>query len=166
MKSLTIRRRILASFAAVLVVISIMAIITYVWFLQTEREATSVEKETLPDLYHSTQIMMGQMDAHSLLQEYALQDNPTDKRAFEDTIKAKRDAVQRSMDEYEGTIVSDLDKQNYAVVKDLADQLRQAEAAVLDASRAALAKGEVPNERPAIKNNVEPIFRKLQSAQA
>jgi methyl-accepting chemotaxis protein WspA len=164
MKSLTIRRRILASFAAVLVVISIMAIITYVWFLQTEREATSVEKETLPDLYHSTQIMMGQMDAHSLLQEYALQDNPTDKRAFEDTIKAKRDAVQRSMDEYEGTIVSDLDKQNYAVVKDLADQFRQAEAAVLDASRAALAKGEVPNERPAIKNNVEPIFRKLQSA--
>ncbi|MER8549265.1 MULTISPECIES: methyl-accepting chemotaxis protein [unclassified Mesorhizobium] len=164
MNSLTIRRRILASFAAVLVVMSVMAIITYVWFLQTEQEATSVEKETLPDLYHSTQIMMGQMDAHSLLQEYALQDNPADKRAFETTIKANRDALQRSMDEYEETIESDLDKQNYAVVKDLADQFRQAEAAVLDASRAALAKGEIPNERPAIKNNVEPIFRKLQSA--
>ncbi|ESW64217.1 methyl-accepting chemotaxis protein [Mesorhizobium sp. C280B] len=164
MNSLTIRRRILASFAAVLVVMSVMAIITYVWFLQTEQEATSVEKETLPDLYHSTQIMMGQMDAHSLLQEYALQDNPADKRAFEATIKANRDALQRSMDEYEETIESDLDKQNYAVVKDLADQFRQAEAAVLDASRAALAKGEIPNERPAIKNNVEPIFRKLQSA--
>ncbi|MER9670390.1 methyl-accepting chemotaxis protein [Mesorhizobium sp. M0185] len=164
MNSLTIRRRILASFAAVLVVMSVMAIITYVWFLQTEQEATSVEKETLPDLYHSTQIMMGQMDAHSLLQEYALQDNPADKRAFEATIKANRDALQRSMDEYEETIESDLDKQNYAVVKDLADQFRQAETAVLDASRAALAKGEIPNERPAIKNNVEPIFRKLQSA--
>ncbi|MER9080781.1 methyl-accepting chemotaxis protein [Mesorhizobium sp. M0895] len=164
MNSLTIRRRILASFAAVLVVMSVMASITYVWFLQTEQEATSVEKETLPDLYHSTQIMMGQMDAHSLLQEYALQDNPADKRAFEATIKANRDALQRSMDEYEETIESDLDKQNYAVVKDLADQFRQAEAAVLDASRAALAKGEIPNERPAIKNNVEPIFRKLQSA--
>ncbi|MER9476775.1 methyl-accepting chemotaxis protein [Mesorhizobium sp. M0520] len=164
MNSLTIRRRILASFAAVLVVMSVMAIITYVWFLQTEQEATSVEKETLPDLYHSTQIMMGQMDAHSLLQEYALQDNPADKRAFEATIKANRDALRRSMDEYEETIESDLDKQNYAVVKDLADQFRQAEAAVLDASRAALAKGEFPNERPAIKNNVEPIFRKLQSA--
>ncbi|MER9562952.1 methyl-accepting chemotaxis protein [Mesorhizobium sp. M0571] len=164
MNSLTIRRRILASFAAVLVVMTVMAIITYVWFLQTEQEATSVEKETLPDLYHSTQIMMGQMDAHSLLQEYALQDNPADKRAFEATIKANRDALQRSMDEYEETIESDLDKQNYAVVKDLADQFRQAEAAVLDASRAALAKGEIPNERPAIKNNVEPIFRKLQSA--
>ncbi|MER8524438.1 methyl-accepting chemotaxis protein [Mesorhizobium sp. M1076] len=164
MNSLTIRRRILASFAAVLVVMSVMAIITYVWFLQTEQEATSVEKETLPDLYHSTQIMMGQMDAHSLLQEYALQDNPADKRAFEATIKANRDALQRSMDEYEETIESELDKQNYAVVKDLADQFRQAEAAVLDASRAALAKGEIPNERPAIKNNVEPIFRKLQSA--
>ncbi|MER9094528.1 methyl-accepting chemotaxis protein [Mesorhizobium sp. M0700] len=164
MNSLTIRRRILASFAAVLVVMSVMAIITYVWFLQTEQEATSVEKETLPDLYHSTQIMMGQMDAHSLLQEYALQDNPADKRAFEATIKANRDALQGSMDEYEETIESDLDKQNYAVVKDLADQFRQAEAAVLDASRAALAKGEIPNERPAIKNNVEPIFLKLQSA--
>lgn len=164
MNSLTIRRRILASFAAVLVVMSVMAIITYVWFLQTEQEATSVEKETLPDLYHSTQIMMGQMDAHSLLQEYALQDNPADKRAFEATIKANRDALRRSMDEYEETIESDLDKQNYAVVKDLADQFRQAEAAVLDASRAALAKGEFPNERPAIKNNVEPIFRKLQLA--
>ncbi|MER9964751.1 methyl-accepting chemotaxis protein [Mesorhizobium sp. M0045] len=164
MNSLTIRRRILVSFAAVLVVMSVMAIIAYVWFLQTEQEANRVEKEILPDLYHSTQIMMGQMDAHSLLQEYALQDNPADKRAFEETIKANRDAVQRSMDEYEATIVSDVDKQNYAAVKDVAGQFRQAEAAVLDASRAALAKGEIPNERPAIKNNVEPIFRKLQSA--
>ncbi|MER8492642.1 methyl-accepting chemotaxis protein [Mesorhizobium australicum] len=164
MKSLTIRHRILVSFAAILVVMCVIGVITYVWFLQTQQEATEVEKGILPDLYHSTEIMMGQITAHSLLQEYALQDNPTDKSAVESTIVGNRDRVQRLMDDYERTIISDVDKQNYAVVKDLANQFRQAETAVLDASRAALSKGEAPNERPAIKNTVEPVFLKLQSA--
>lgn len=94
--------------------------------------------------------MMRQMTAHSLLQEYALQDNPSDRRALESTIATNRDQVQRQMDDYEATIVSDVDKRNYAAVKELANQFRQAETAVLDASRAALSKGETPNEGPAI----------------
>ncbi|WP_246681906.1 MCP four helix bundle domain-containing protein [Mesorhizobium sp. B2-4-10] len=91
MTSLTIRHRILVSFAAVLVVMSVIAVIAYAWFLQAEREATEVEKGILPDLYHSTEIMMGQMKAHSLLQEYALQDNPSDKSTLESTIATNRD---------------------------------------------------------------------------
>ncbi|MER9655210.1 methyl-accepting chemotaxis protein [Mesorhizobium sp. M0152] len=164
MMKLTIRHRILISFAAILVVMCVIGMIAYVWFLQTQQEATEVEKGILPDLYHSTEIMMGQMTAHSLLQEYALQDSPTDKRALEGTIATNRADVQQLMDDYERTIVSDVDKQNYAIVKDLANQFRQAETAVLDASRAAMSKGEIPNERPAIKDAVEPIFVKLQSA--
>lgn len=164
MMNLTIRHRILISFAAILVVMCVIGIIAYVWFLQTQQEATEVEKGILPDLYHSTEIMMGQMTAHSLLQEYALQDSPTDKRELEGTIATNRANVQQLMDDYERTIVSDVDKQNYAIVKDLANQFRQAETAVLDASRTAVSKGETPNERPAIKDAVEPIFLKLQSA--
>ena len=38
MKSLTIRRRILISFVAILAVMSAMAGASYFWFLQTERE--------------------------------------------------------------------------------------------------------------------------------
>ncbi|TRC73903.1 methyl-accepting chemotaxis protein [Mesorhizobium sp. WSM4307] len=164
MKSLTIRHRILVSFAAVLVVMSVIAVIAYAWFLQTQQEATEVEKGILPDLSHSTEIMIGQMTAHSLLQEYALEDNPSDKRTLESAIASNRDQVQRRMDDYEAKIVSDVDKQNYAAVKELANQFRQTETAVLDASRAALSKGETPNERTAIKNTVEPVFLKLQSA--
>ncbi|PBB22031.1 MULTISPECIES: methyl-accepting chemotaxis protein [unclassified Mesorhizobium] len=164
MKSLTIRHRILVSFAAVLVVMSVIAVIAYAWFLQTQQEATEVEKGILPDLSHSTEIMIGQMTAHSLLQEYALEDNPSDKRTLESAIATNRDQVQRRMDDYEAKIVSDVDKQNYAAVKELANQFRQTETAVLDASRAALSKGETPNERTAIKNTVEPVFLKLQSA--
>ena len=51
MKSLTIRRRILVSFAAVLAVMSAMAAISYLWFVQTEREAARVETNTVPALY-------------------------------------------------------------------------------------------------------------------
>ncbi|RUX44172.1 HAMP domain-containing protein, partial [Mesorhizobium sp. M7A.F.Ca.US.014.04.1.1] len=133
-------------------------------FLQAGQEATEVEKGILPDLYHSTAIMMGQMTAHSLLQEYALQDNPSDRSTLESAITTNRDQVQRSMGDYEATIVSDIDKQNYAVVKELANQFRLAETALLDTSRAALSKGETPNESLAIKNTVEPIFVKLQYA--
>ncbi|ESX24907.1 methyl-accepting chemotaxis protein [Mesorhizobium sp. M0924] len=164
MKSLTIRHRILVSFAAVLVVMSVIALIAYAWFLQAGEEATEVEKGILPDLYHSTEIMTGQMAAHSLLQEYALQDNPSDRSTVENAITTNRNQVQRSMDDYEATIVSDIDKQNYAAVKQLANEFRLAETAVLETSRAALSKGETPNESPAIKNEVEPIFVKLQSA--
>lgn len=44
MKSLTIRHRILVSFAAVLVVMSVIAVVAYAWFLQAEQEAAEVEK--------------------------------------------------------------------------------------------------------------------------
>lgn len=80
MISLTIRRRILLSFVAVLAVMSAMAALSYIWFAEAEREAVSVETKTVPGLYYSAQLMSAWSESRGLTREFLLSDTADEKK--------------------------------------------------------------------------------------
>ena len=164
MKSLTIRRRILVSFAAVLAVMSAMAAISYLWFVQTEREAARVETNTVPALYFSTQLMTTWTEASSLLREFVLEDVAADKARIADAVLANRDRLRGLLKSYEGTLDTEQDRQNYALVKQLFDQVFPAEDAIVAAGKLAAAGGQALDQRGAVRSEFDPIAAKLRTS--
>lgn len=160
MKNLTIRQRILASFLAVLVVLSCMAALSYRWFLATESEAVSVETDTVPALATSLKMVAAWTEAHSLLREVALQDTPAGRSRATDAIAANRARLERLMSDYEATIDTDEDRRNLKTLRDLAARFFPAEDAVL-AQGSASADADL---RGPIRAELEPQLAKIQTA--
>lgn len=161
MKNLTIRQRIVASFLAVLVVLSCVAAVSYYWFLETEREATTVETSTVPALSSSLRMMTAWADAHSLLRELALQDNAADRSRVAKAIAENRDALNRLMATYQETVDTEEDRGNYETLRELSGRFFTAE----DAALARIAAGAADTEiRASIRNELEPQLAKIQTA--
>jgi methyl-accepting chemotaxis protein WspA len=164
MKNLTIRRRILLSFGVVLAIFSIMAIAIYVWLLQIEGEARTVESSTLPALSYSAQIQTASMGAYSLFEEFALYDNLSDRTRIEGEIRANRDDQRQLLAKYKTTIDTGQDQKNYDAVQDLANQLLPVEDAILVRGHSSDAAGGVTDVRSAVRNGLEPSFTKMEAA--
>lgn len=161
MKNLTIRQRILASFLAVLAVLSCVAAVSYYWFLETEREATTVEMNTVPALSSSLQMMTAWAEGHSLLREFALQDSPADRSRVAGLIAANRDTLNRLMSTYQTTIDTEDDRRNYEALRELSGRFFPAEDAAL---AGAATGGSNVDIRASIRNELEPQLSKVQAA--
>jgi methyl-accepting chemotaxis protein WspA len=101
MNNLTIRQRILGSFAAVLVVMSIMAALTFLSLIRTENEAISVETKTVPGLFYSLEMMAGWIETQTLVQDLALSDTDAARQRAIAAIEANRDYLRGLMVTYE-----------------------------------------------------------------
>lgn len=161
MISLTIRRRILLSFAAVLAVMSAMAALSYVWFVQTEREAVSVETKTVPGLYISAQLMAAWSENRGLTREFLLSDTADEKKQALDRIAAGRVRIREALKSYESAITTEEDRANHSRAVQLFDQFAQAQDAILSPGKPA------PDAQPLDLNarnraEVEPIALRLQ----
>jgi methyl-accepting chemotaxis protein WspA len=163
MKNLTIRYRILLSFGVVLAIFSIMAIAIYVWLLQIEGEAKTVESNALPALSFSAQIQTASMEAYSLFEEFALYDNLSDRTRIEGEIRANRDDQRQLLAKYKTTIDTGQDQKNYDAVQDLTNQLLPVEDAILVRGHSSDAAGGVTDVRSAVRNGLEPIFTKMEA---
>ncbi len=163
MTSLTIRRRILLSFAAILVVMSAMAALSYAWFVQTEREATAVETKTVPGLYYSAQLMSAWGEAHGLIREFMLSDTPAEKSQAGDAILANRERVREALESYESAITTDEDRRNHDLAKQLFEQFAPAEDTILAAGKLAAANGQALDQSGAVKSQLEPIALRMQA---
>ncbi|MDX3806484.1 methyl-accepting chemotaxis protein [Bosea thiooxidans] len=161
MISLTIRRRILLSFAAVLAVMSAMAALSYVWFIQTEREAVSVETKTVPGLYISAQLMAAWSENRGLTREFLLSDTADEKKQALDRIATGRVRIRETLKSYESVITTEEDRANHSRAVQLFDQFAQAQDAILSSGKPA------PDTQPLDLNarnrtEVEPIAARLQ----
>ncbi|WP_336811321.1 methyl-accepting chemotaxis protein [Bosea sp. MMO-172] len=163
MKSLTIRRRILISFAAILAVMSAMAGASYLWFLQTEREVVEVETKTVPALYYSAQLMVVWADSNQFARDLGRADNTTEVSQAADAILANRARVRELLKSYERTVDSETDRRNHAAASQLIEQFVAAEDAILAAGKQAAAKGEAFDQSAAVKRDLEPIGVKVRN---
>lgn len=163
MKSLTIRRRILISFAAILAVMTAMAGVSYFWFLQTEREVVDVETKTVPSLYYSAQLMVVWADSTRLSRDMALADNAAAKTQASEAILANRARVRELLKSYQGTIDSDTDLRNHAMATQLVDQFAAAEDAIIAAGKQAIANGQAVDQSQAVRSDLDPIAARLRS---
>ncbi|CAM5763071.1 methyl-accepting chemotaxis protein [Labrys miyagiensis] len=164
MKKLTIKNRILLSFAIILVIISIMTLAIYYWLLQIEKEATTLESSTVPALYYSAQLQSSWTKAYGLVEEFALQDNQPDRTRVENEIKANRDSLRELIAKYKTTIDTEQDQKNYDTVQEIANQILPAEDEILQRGLVAGTAGAVPDVRHDIRDRLEQPYGKITSS--
>uniref|UniRef100_A0A9E7ZR89 Methyl-accepting chemotaxis protein n=1 Tax=Bosea sp. NBC_00436 TaxID=2969620 RepID=A0A9E7ZR89_9HYPH len=163
MKSLTIRRRILISFAAILAVMTAMAGASYFWFLQTERQVVEVETKTVPGLYVSAQLMANWTETRGLTREFVLADTPAEQQQVVDAIVANREIVRGLLKTYESAITSAEDRKNHTLARDLFEQFVATEDTIVAAGRLAVANGQASNQSAATRKELEPIAIRMQA---
>ena len=163
MKSLTIRRRILISFAAILAVMCAMAGASYLWFLQTERQVVEVETKTVPGLYVSAQLMANWTETRGLSREFVLADTPAEQQLVVDAIVANREIVRGLLKAYESAITTAEDRRNHTLARDLFEQFIAAEDMILAAGRLTVANGQASNQAAAMKKELEPTAIRMQA---
>lgn len=164
MKSLTIRRRIMISFAAILAVMTAMAGASYFWFLETERQVVEVETKTVPGLYVSAQLVANWTEARGLAREFVLADNPAEQQQVADAIAANREIMRGLLKAYEGAVTTAEDRKNHALARELFEQFIATEDAIVAAGRLAVANGQASNQAAATKRDLEPIALRMHAA--
>ncbi|WP_449254596.1 methyl-accepting chemotaxis protein [Bosea sp. (in: a-proteobacteria)] len=161
MISLTIRRRILLSFAAVLAVMSAMAALSYLRFIHTEGEALQVETRTVPGLYESAQLMAAWSESRGLTREFLLSDTADEKKLTLERIATVRARMREALKSYENAITTDEDRANHASANRLLDQYAQIQDTILAAGRPA-PDAQAPDMATRNRTELEPVAARLQ----
>ena len=161
MNNMTIRRRIIFSFLAILAVLTAVSGVSYNLFLQTEHEAESVYKNRVPALTSSLRMMTAWAEVHGLLRELALQNSPEDRRRIVDLIAANRDTVKELMATYEATVDTPEDRRDFEALQAVSARFFPAEDAVLTR---ALSGGAIADIRTAVQNELDPQISQVRAA--
>lgn len=161
MNNMTIRRRIIFSFLAILAVLTAVSGVSYSLFLQTEHEAESVYKNRVPALTSSLRMMTAWAEVHGLLRELALQNSPEDRRRIVDLIAANRDTVKDLMSTYEATVDTPEDRRDFEALQAVSARFFPAEDAVLTR---ALSGGAIADVRTAVQNELDPQISQVRAA--
>jgi methyl-accepting chemotaxis protein WspA len=166
MKNLTIRQRILGSFAAVLAVMSIMAGLSFASLVRTENEATAIERNTMPGLFYSLRMRAGWFEAQALVQDLALSDNDAGRDGAVEAISANEDKLRGFLTAYEGSIDSSQDRANLDDVKRLAEIVFAKKSDLVAMTRDGLSDEALIRQRALIKTDIEPAIVAVQGALA
>ncbi|MBS7543466.1 methyl-accepting chemotaxis protein [Ancylobacter oerskovii] len=156
MKNLTIRQRVLASFLAILVVLSAVAGASFYWFTLAEREAVKVETSTVPALSSSLRLMTAWTRAQSLLRALALEDTPAGRTQVLERIKTNRDTANKLMSDYEQTLDTEQDRRNFAAFREAIARYDRLQEAALGQSESEL--------RATIVHDLAPALSQVQQA--
>jgi methyl-accepting chemotaxis protein WspA len=158
MMNLTIRQRILGSFAAVLAVMSIMAALSYVSMLRTEKEAITIETYSVPGLYYSLRMRAGWFEMQTLVQDLALADTEAGRAAAVAAISANEEKLRQFMDAYQSSVDTVQDQTSLDNVRKLAAVVFDKKAAIVTTGRSGLSVDEAARQRALIKSDIEPAL--------
>src|SRR5579859_2045121 len=90
MKNLTIRRRIVASFAIIVALMAVMGTVAYARLVRVGQLTKSIETDSVAGLYWGHQITVDLTDDYSLTLEYALQSDVSMKDTLRSAILSTR----------------------------------------------------------------------------
>ena len=115
MKNLSIRHRILGSFAIILALMTLMAGIAYYQLARIDRAAYSVEHDTTPGLYYSTMIRGNMTEDFMLTQRIALVDrNAAERRPDLDKMRDNAARLNTLIKGYQASASRDSDQRKFA----------------------------------------------------
>ena len=117
MENWTIRQRLLGSFAAVLALMAVMGIGTYVDLASIERAADSTASESLPGLYTSNQIRKDLILNYALTAESMGQNDVLVAQRVTARLKANQENWQEAMRRYEAGISQGKDMSSFEAFK-------------------------------------------------
>jgi methyl-accepting chemotaxis protein WspA len=160
MKTWTIRQRILGSFAAVLALMIAMGGMAYTRLERVEQDATSIQKDSLPGVYYSTQLMTAWVANYSLTEQYILEEDEAAIRKVESLLQANRANLESLSRKYERTIFVAKDREAYKAVKSLRGPYLRAQEEILKLS----ANNKNNEARTLLRSRLEPEFEKVLAA--
>jgi len=115
MGSITIRKKIVASFGIILLVVAMIGAFGSFWLGAIEQEADRVEDDSLPGIYQAGLIKDALYEGHELSNRYLL--SPADRPALEVALKQNRAQLARVLDGYEATVSGAADRKIFAEFK-------------------------------------------------
>ena len=162
MKDWTIRRRIWASFAVILALMTVMATIAYTRLARIEQLTSGIETDILPRLNSSNQIMVERMANYSLTQEYVLETDVALRTNLQAAILASRAYMATLAEQYRRV---DQDARRNA---SCFESFKNTQARYVSAQDEVLAAGLDPNRRGEIVKKISaqlyPEFEKTGAA--
>jgi methyl-accepting chemotaxis protein WspA len=162
MKNLTIRWRIMTSFAVVLALMVIMAAVAYTRLTTIERQTQLIANDSVPGLTHTNQIVVDRIANYSLTQEFVLQTDMPRKQKLQAAILASRAYLDTLITEYATSITTPADRDLFDAFKSAEDLYRTAQDAILKAGLDAKTNRDESMKR--ISAELYPEFAKAQSA--
>lgn len=161
MKSLTIRQRILASFAVVLAVMVVMGGVAYTGLTKVKTDATSVQIDTLPGLIFSGQLIDEWITNYSLAKDTVIANDPAAFQKADQQLKASWVRLDADIKKYDTAIFQAKDRENYNAFMKTRDPYFNAQQQMLELARVnADAKAEVllrDQVNPAYENGLAAI---------
>lgn len=113
----TIRKRILASFTFILLVMALMGVVAYNRLSAIERETTLMLKDALPGLNHSTGIRGAWGEIYVLAWETVKAASDSQRQGYQQQSAEVRQRLDRLEQQYESTITRDSDRAAFSQYK-------------------------------------------------
>jgi methyl-accepting chemotaxis protein WspA len=110
---LTIRHRILASYALIMTIMLIMGGIVYVHLRAVTRETTNVEEFSVPALYYVTQMLNAFNEDYAITQEFGLGQNPATIPPLAREVQESRSKMLSLAKKYVATITDAAEQAQY-----------------------------------------------------
>lgn len=115
MKNWTLRQRILASFAVIIAIMSLMVVVSYSRLLSIESNAEEVSADALPGVYYSTMVRSGWGESYIRTLELMSEGKGRElTRTEQDLYQDIEVRLQAQIDGYKKTIFDDTDRTNFA----------------------------------------------------
>jgi methyl-accepting chemotaxis protein WspA len=162
-KGLTIRRRILMSFAVVLGLIVVMGLIALRNLNNVEVRAQDAETTSVPGLYYSTQAKTELILNYSLTAEYLGQADVLRLGAIEEGLKANGERWDRAIKSYEALLADDSDRKSFAEFVAVHDEYVATQSQVLQLSADLNTKGANELWRKTLSPQFEETLAAIQA---
>src|SRR5438093_10042995 len=161
MKNLTIRRRIVVSFAVILALMMVMAAVAYTRLIRIEQLTSGIELETLPALDYTHLMVVDRMANYSLTEQYVLQTDMAMKQKLRSAILESRVYAETLATQFSATMSSPAETELFAAFKSAQGLYESEQDKVLTAGLDQRRREEVIKE---INEELSPPFEKAQSA--
>src|SRR5882724_3041801 len=159
MKNWTVRQRITWSFGAVIALMIGMAIFAFIRLATIEQETADMQRDSVPGLYYSDQLMTDWLDTYGLAQSHVLAPDRGEKQKVAALLEAQRIRVDNTVKAYEATITTDKDRQLIEAFKNQRGPYARTEEEVLKLSDAQDSRGAAA----LIASQLSPEFEKIQA---
>ena len=111
MKNWTVRQRIIWSFGAVIVLMIGMGAFAFLRLATIEQETADMQRDSVPGLYYSNQIMVDWLNVHVLTQSHVLTADPVEKQKIEAQLAVVWSDLDNAIKAFEGGTTTEKDRQ-------------------------------------------------------
>jgi len=159
MKNWTVRQRIIWSFGAVIALMIIMGAFAFMRLATIESETADMQKDSVPGLYNSGQILVDWLNMHTLTQRYVLTADPAEKLKIAAALDSARDDLDKAIKAFEGASTTAQDRQLLDAFKTQRESYARLQAEVLKLSNDQDSKAAAAF----IGSQIEPEFEKAKA---